>query len=234
MSYCVNCGVELDNTARSCPLCHTEIYNPKQPIDLASPTPYPRKKGELEVFKKRDSAIVTSVVLGSTALSCGLLNLFVFHNGRWSLYVIGACLLLWIFCIPILIYSKLPIYISIFLDGIAAAMYCGIIAFQYPGKNWYQNLAIPIILLTTFLIELFAVYLKMFKNSILSRACLFFAEIAILCSGIEIFIDLYFKHKISLSWSAVVLTCCSIIVVTLATIIKQTRLRNEVRRRAHF
>lgn len=234
MSYCVNCGVELDKTAHSCPLCHTDIYNPNQAVDLISHPPFPRTKGELEILKKRDSAIVTSVVLGSTALSCGLLNLFVFHKGAWSLYIIGACILLWIFSIPFLIYSKLPIYISIFLDGIAATMYCGIIAFQFPGKGWYQGLAVPIIILTTILIEIFAIYFKMFKHSILSKACLFFAEIAVLCSGIELFIDFHFNKPFALSWSAVVLTCCAIIVVTLTTIIKQTRLRNEVRRRAHF
>lgn len=234
MSYCVNCGVELDKTAHTCPLCQTQVYNPKQAVDFHSPTPYPRTKGELEILKKRDSAIVTSVVLGSTALACGLLNLLVFHNGLWSLYIIGACLLLWIYSIPFLIYSKLPIYISIFLDGIAAAMYCGIVAFQFPGQGWYQNIALPIIILSTILIEVFAIYLKMFKNSILSKACLFFAEVAVLCAGIELFIDFHQKKAFSLSWSAVVLTCCAIIVAALATIIKQTRLRNEVRRRAHF
>ena len=29
MSYCVNCGVELDATASFCPLCHTPVLNPE-------------------------------------------------------------------------------------------------------------------------------------------------------------------------------------------------------------
>ena len=37
MSYCVNCGVELDATASFCPLCHTPVVNPNQPVDGASP-----------------------------------------------------------------------------------------------------------------------------------------------------------------------------------------------------
>ena len=28
MSYCVNCGVELDASATKCPLCDTPVYNP--------------------------------------------------------------------------------------------------------------------------------------------------------------------------------------------------------------
>lgn len=27
MSYCVNCGVELDPSAGICPLCHTPVVN---------------------------------------------------------------------------------------------------------------------------------------------------------------------------------------------------------------
>lgn len=28
MSYCVNCGVELDASASECPLCNTPVINP--------------------------------------------------------------------------------------------------------------------------------------------------------------------------------------------------------------
>ena len=29
MSYCVNCGVELDGSLQACPLCNTQVINPK-------------------------------------------------------------------------------------------------------------------------------------------------------------------------------------------------------------
>lgn len=32
MSYCVNCGVELDDTVAICPLCHTPVQNPNRPV----------------------------------------------------------------------------------------------------------------------------------------------------------------------------------------------------------
>ena len=41
MSYCVNCGVELDKTCSVCPLCNTKVINPNQPVDTVSPKPYP-------------------------------------------------------------------------------------------------------------------------------------------------------------------------------------------------
>ena len=45
MSYCVNCGVELDITATACPLCNTKIYNPNQPVATDVAPPYATKKG---------------------------------------------------------------------------------------------------------------------------------------------------------------------------------------------
>lgn len=41
MSYCVNCGVELDSTASFCPLCRTPVVNPRQPVDTGSSPPFP-------------------------------------------------------------------------------------------------------------------------------------------------------------------------------------------------
>ena len=45
MSYCVHCGVELDPTASFCPLCHTPVADPRQPVDTASPKPFPTRRG---------------------------------------------------------------------------------------------------------------------------------------------------------------------------------------------
>jgi len=48
MSYCVNCGVELDKTCSVCPLCNTKVINPNQPVDTVSPKPYPVDKGYVD------------------------------------------------------------------------------------------------------------------------------------------------------------------------------------------
>ena len=51
MSYCVNCGVELDASATKCPLCDTPVYNPKAPEPSTQPSPFPKEKGQVEVVK---------------------------------------------------------------------------------------------------------------------------------------------------------------------------------------
>lgn len=234
MSYCVNCGVELDKTTPACPLCHTLVLNPAEPVDTKSPTPYPRTRGNIDPVKRSDTAILMSVILIATAAASGILNLFVFQSGLWSLYIIGACILLWIFFIPVLLYSKLSIYLTILFDGFAIVLYCGIVYFQYPVNHWFFYLALPIIILITILILVFTLVIRFFRTSILSTAILIFSEIAVLSVGIELLIRNFLEHDFYITWSAVVLTSCVVIDIMLITILKRKRLRNEVRRRMHI
>ena len=58
MSYCVNCGVELDKTCSVCPLCNTKVINPNQPVDTVSPKPYPVNKGYVDSGIRKETAIL--------------------------------------------------------------------------------------------------------------------------------------------------------------------------------
>lgn len=234
MSYCVHCGVELDKTANRCPLCNTPVLNPNQPIDKGARMPFPQKRGQVERVKHSDLALLLSIVLASTAFSCGILNMLVFKGSPWSLYIIGACILIWVFFIPLIIYSKLPIYLSIVFDMLAVGFYIYIIAYEFPGDSWYPRLALPIMALVTALILLFVFLKRHFKTSILSTAIYLFSEIAVLCIGLELLIRNYLKTALRLTWSSVVFVSCTVIIIALLTIITRSRLREAVRRRMHM
>ena len=85
MSYCVNCGVELDKTCSVCPLCNTKVINPNQPVDTVSPKPYPVDKGYVDSGIRKETAILMAVCLAATAVVCGLLNLFFITFSHLSL-----------------------------------------------------------------------------------------------------------------------------------------------------
>ena len=233
MSYCVNCGVELHKTCAVCPLCNTKVLNPVQAVDLTSPTPYPARKGDVAPAQRADVMLLISVVLAVTAGVCGLLNLLIFWKTSWSLYVIGGCALLWVFCLPVF-FKRLSPYVSIFLDGIGIAMYFGIVAWLHPGQGWYLRLAFPLILLATVLILLYAVSVRQIHASILSCAALILGEIAVYTVVVELLIHFFRQTPPVITWSAIVLTCCVIIDAALITIIRRSRLREEVRRRMHI
>lgn len=234
MSYCVNCGVELDASLKACPLCHTPVINPREIQNAMPDFPYPQERGQVEVVKRKDLGLLITIVLSATALSCGLLNLLVFTGTSWSLLIIGICILLFVFTFPAVIYTKLPIYLSLLLDGIAIAVYLYLIACLTPSMRWFWQLAMPIVLLVTLLVEIFTFLIRRLPVSIISTAIYIFAEAGILCAGIELSVDRFTGSPLRLSWSAVVLTACGIIVVALVTILSRRRLRDAVQRRLHF
>ena len=79
-----------------------------------------------------------------------------------------------------------------------------------------------------------ALFVKHVSSSILCTAIN-----TVLASGAyTVIVDLLIGHfktgQWHISWSAIVITCCLIMAVSLFTIMRVTRLREEVRRRMHI
>lgn len=234
MSYCVNCGVALEPSLKECPLCHTPVLNPKQPIHTDTDMPYPASKGQVEIERRKDLGILLSVVLSATSLTCLLLNLLVFKAVPWSLLVIGICICLFVFTIPAVIYTKSPIYISLLADGAAVAGYLYVLTYLTFSDDWFYAIGLPIVIAVTALFELFTLCTRKFPFTVLSVSLYFFIEVPVLCVIIELLIRKFSYDSLYISWSAIVLTVCTIIDIALITIISKKRLRSEIRRRLHF
>jgi len=234
MSYCVNCGVKLEESLKKCPLCNTPVYHPIETKDTEHIPPYAKEKGEVGIVRKTDQVILISVFIICTAVGCGLLNLLVFQQGMWSIYVIGLCCILWIFFIPVMIYQKLPFVLMIFFDGAAVASYCAFIAYRYDGWDWYIGIALPIIGMAVLFITLIGFLYQRVSKSILFTAVTVVLGIGMFCTGIDLCIRYYLTGTIGIAWSAIVLTCSIIIAITLITIMRISRLREEVRKRMHI
>lgn len=234
MSYCVNCGVELEASLTKCPLCHTPVVNPNELNKKVPPSPYPTDKGQVEAVKRKDLGILISVVLTATGVTCLLLNLLVFNSSRWSFLVIGSCLCLFVFSFPAVFHIKTPIYLCLLADGISVAVYLYLITFLTRSNAWFWQMGLPIVTILTILAELFPLLAKFFRLTILSCALCIFIEIPVFCVSLELLIRHILERPYQITWSAVVLTVCVIIDIALITILAKKRLRNEVRRRLHF
>ena len=204
MSYCVNCGVELDSTASFCPLCRTPVVNPRQPVDTGSPPPFPTERREVPPASKAELAILVSSMLASVAVCCGLLNLVLRSGHIWSLYVIGAAAMLWVWLVPPLLLRTMHLYLRLSADVLAVALYVFLISVDLDGSAWYWHLALPI------------------------------GTTGVFLSGVELLIDRYFLGRWQPGWSLVVLTVCAALVIPLIVVRRVPALREEVRRRFHL
>ncbi len=246
MSYCVNCGVELEQNARECPLCNTPVLNPREqmlqgrqekPItgkNAEGISAFPKEKGQVETVKRKDLGLLLTMVILASVATCGILNLLVFDGAPWSLAVIGACVILWVFMIPVVICTRLPIYVSLLFDGGAVALYLYMLTFLAGGDEWFLGLGLPVTVLVTVTAELVTLCILRLPRSFLTVALYLFTALGLLCMGLEMLIRHYLEARIFLTWSAVVLTICTILDIAVITMLSRRRLRNEVRRRLHF
>lgn len=235
MSYCVNCGVELEASARKCPLCGTPVWNPREQETMVNAgESFPEQKGAVETVKRKDLGLLISTVLLATAVTCGVLNALVFRENPWSLAVIGACGILWVMVIPAVIYTGQPVYVSLLYDGAAVGFYLFLLTFLTGSRGWFAGLGLPIVILLTVLAECFTFCVRKLPKSFLTISLYLFTAIGLVCIGLELLIDRYVSGEISPGWSAVVLTVCVILDIAIVTLLSRKRLRNAVRRRLHF
>ena len=97
--YCVNCGVKLADTEKTCPLCDTRVFHPDlkqgEAEELYPPKEYPHGKSYFFI----PHIIVSTFLLISIiiALICDIqLN----EKVVWSGYVIGALVTSYVFIPP--------------------------------------------------------------------------------------------------------------------------------------
>lgn len=145
MSYCVNCGVELDDSAKSCALCDTPVNNPKKP-EPEPVAPFSDIPMVPENMRSKYAASIISVIMLIPNIVCSIVNVFVASQGLWSVYVNCTSMLIWVvFVFPFLTKKTRPILMWAF-DTVACAVYVYVFyAMQSANTLWYFILALPII-----------------------------------------------------------------------------------------
>ena len=141
MSYCVNCGVELAPSAKTCPLCGTPAWHP----ELDAPPYFPANSAAVQPASRREAAILLTAMLVSVSLCCGLLNLFLPTDRPWSLYVIGAAVMLWVWFTLPMVLRRLPVFFRLTADVAAIGIYVWLISIDLGGSRWFRGLALPMI-----------------------------------------------------------------------------------------
>ncbi len=233
MSYCVHCGVELDATAVSCPLCQTPVLDPGHPPDKEAPPPFPTRHSQVPPIHKGAVAGAITAVLACIAAGCGLLNLFLKPDRGWSLYVIGAAMMLWLWIVIPLIARWIPLLLRIVINVAALTLYVYLMSLDLNGWTWYIGLAVPIILWGGAVWLLLSLMLRVYRRSLISSITILIGSVGVFLVGVEYLIDRWLTGGVDLSWSLVVLTICVCTAVPLIIIRRIPAVREEVRRRFH-
>ena len=233
MSYCVNCGVELGKGTKRCPLCGTPVYNPNEIEAPKEPPFFPENRETIAPVSKKELALLLSTMLASVAVCCGLLNLVLWPEAGWWLYIAGAAGMLWLWFVPPLLWRKMPFLLRVAVDMGAVLLYVGVIAWASGSTGWYLRLAMPMLLSAGVLGLLLCGLLKK-GHSILTSAVAVLIGVGLLCAVIEFWVDRFLHGCWSPVWSVIVLAVCVGLSVPLIVVRRVPSMREEVRRRFHL
>jgi hypothetical protein len=235
MSYCVNCGVELDKSEKTCPLCGVEVLNPRQPYDEKAFRPYPRQLDPIiNRINRRFTGAIISICIAFPAVLCVVINLILDGKATWSLIAAGALALVWLCVVPYYLFRK-PHLTVIFLPIAAGlTLYLLLLATVFQSYDWYGTLALPIILVTSFLVYLNGILIELhvLRGFFIPAAILASCGTMVVC--IEMIVKWYLNGEIQVSWSLFALLPCLAAALVCMAIGRRQSIREEIKRRLHI
>ncbi|NLO46365.1 MAG: hypothetical protein GX107_07745 [Clostridiales bacterium] len=224
MSYCVNCGVELDKSAVKCVLCSAPVINPFEPPDSAV-MPYSDRLVIPPKVRRRYAAFIISMVLLIPNIVCLVTNILFPSTGAWAIYLAASTALVWIlFVFPFLIKKPHRLFITT-VDAAATLAYVYFFYAFLHEKGWFAFLAVPLIIMLYFNVFflLFWTAKKKRRQPYIITAIL--AEISLYSLFADALFNRYYSGRFSVGVSVIIVLCCAALMAFFIVVAKNYRLR---------
>ena len=228
MSYCVNCGVELDDSAKKCALCGTQVINPAR-ADIKDETvaaPFSDNVYIPKTVKARFIAGLISLIMLVPNMACFLVNVLLIPGHFWSAHIMSTSLLLWVMFVLPLFKKGHKTYFMWAFDTVAVGAYTFLLMNALNASQWYMSCALPIILLISAMVLFYIIWVRKNKRSGILKALAICAEVALtfLFGGILLSVSASVNYAFEIG--LIVFACIVAVVGFLAYCYKSESMRN--------
>ena len=169
--YCVKCGVELADSEKKCPLCHTPVYYPG--IEDKDERTYPKFE-KPETVNPRGIYFIISFACIISAIISFVCDLNLGSGVTWSGYVIGGIILFYVLFVLPGWFTRFNPAIFIPCDFAAIGVFVFYVSYATEG-DWFLTFALPIIGAVALIISsitILSYYLKRGYLYIFGGACI--------------------------------------------------------------
>ena len=204
MSYCTNCGVELDEGLNSCPLCGFTSGNDYIQETVEKKEPLPSEILQLYKTESRRHLWELSGIISFSGIAvCTIVNLVIHKSLSWSLFAVTSLLALWI-CLSLILLTFRKYFLII--PGLLITLLLTLFLFDLfsPPVNWFYGIGLPVTIALFAAVSIVTLLWKiaLFKGfNILAIA---FLVVSGFCFVMEVFIDKYLFNAVEIRWSAIV------------------------------
>ncbi len=223
MSYCVNCGVELEKGCRMCPLCDTPVINPREKNISEEKPVYPDAIEIPKSLSKRYWAFVLSLVVLIPNVVMILLNMLIYDNGIVK-YIVGGFIVAWLwFLFPLLWKKPVPV-VLLGIDALALLTYLNVFKINGDENGWFTAVALPIVIVLWAICNIFIFWLRKPRSKpIIAIAVL--GAINIMTFVVEICMNMFYNNKLQIAVSFAVTICCISLMVFFIFLEKSKRFK---------
>jgi hypothetical protein len=232
MSYCINCGVELDEDLLSCPLCGFNIGNHIVPESKDTSEHYPSDILLLHKKETRRHIWELSIIITFSGLAvCTIVDFVIFKSLSWSLYADTSILVAWI-CLSFILLAFRK-YI-IMLPGLMLAILAMLFLFNLfnPPINWFYGIGLPVTVALFISVSIIIVLWKFALLKGFNILAMAFFVLSGFCIVTEVFLDNYLFKKVDIHWSAIV--AVSILPIALVLLFVHYRMQKGKRLDSYF
>lgn len=229
MSYCVNCGVELEKGCPACPLCDTPVINPRETITKAEKSVYPEDIIIPRSVNKKYWGFVISMAMLIPCLVTVISNMLFFENPAVK-YVIGGVAVVWVWFVFPMLWKKFMPMLMVAIDAISLLVYLYTFNIFGDESGWFGSVAMPLIIVLWGIINLFILWLKKPRSKSIITAAVFGA-INIISFVAEICVNMFCNNKLQASVSFIVTACCVSLMIFFTALAKSKRLKAWVSRK---
>jgi hypothetical protein len=232
MSYCINCGVELDEDITSCPLCGFTIGKEDKKISDDRSEHFP---SDIILLHKKESRThiweLTGVIAFSGIAVCTIVDLVIGKGLSWSLYADTGIMAAWI-CLTLILLAFRKYFIIV--PGLLVTVLAMLFLFDLfsPPVNWFYALGLPITIALFIAVSIVSFLWKVahFKGfNILAFA---FVVLSGFCLVTEVIIDKYMFNAVEIRWSAIV--AVSLLPIALVLLFVHYRMKKGKRLDSYF
>ena len=214
MSYCVNCGVELEEAAEKCPLCSTPVINPnisKIPDVGASFSDIVVEIPESK--KKRYVSFIITMVMLIPNIVCFLINILFNYDYTWVWLLNATSVLVWTFIVLPIMWNKKAGIWHVLIDAAFGLGYIYVIYHIEKGSGWFLECATPMVIILTALVGFFVEWVKNFKPKWVFACIAFFTEIILAAIPFEIIITHYIKGTFEVPAVSIIISASCLAII---------------------
>ncbi len=226
MSYCVNCGVELDSSAKKCALCDTVVINPNITNETKEvKMPFSNIEYIPKETQKKFIAGFLSLVLLISNIVCVFSNMFLFKGGFWSFYILSSSVLLWVIFIVPFFMKKTRKFLMWAFDTVSVGLYTAFLFYMNLPIKLYFTCALPIVLCASFLVFIYMLWVTRKKRNNILKAVFIFCDIAVFDLFTGIMLTLTVGWKIAFPIGVILFLCIIAVIVFLAVCYRSKTVR---------